>query len=51
MLDDGYILTNAHVVGRQTAGVTVTLADNREYQAEVVGRALEALAGQKSGTP
>jgi len=38
VLDDGYILTNAHVVGRQTAGVTVTLADNREYQAEVVGR-------------
>ena len=36
--DDGYILTNAHVVGRQTAGVTVTLADNREYQAELVGR-------------
>ena len=36
--DDGYILTNAHVVGRQTAGVTVTLADNREYQAELIGR-------------
>jgi serine protease Do len=36
--NDGYILTNAHVIGVQTAGVTVTLADNREYQAEVVGR-------------
>lgn len=36
--DDGYILTNAHVVGRQTAGITVTLSDNREYQAELVGR-------------
>jgi len=36
--DDGYILTNAHVVGRQTAGITVTLADNREFQAELVGR-------------
>ena len=36
--EDGYILTNAHVVGVQTAGVTVTLADNREYQAELVGR-------------
>ena len=35
---DGYILTNAHVVGRQTAGVTVTLADNREFEAEIVGR-------------
>ena len=36
--EDGYILTNAHVVGRQTAGITVTLADNREFQAELVGR-------------
>jgi Do/DeqQ family serine protease len=36
--DDGYILTNAHVVGRQTAGITVTLADNREYEADLVGR-------------
>ena len=35
---DGYILTNAHVVGRQTAGVTVMLADNREFEAELVGR-------------
>ena len=36
--DDGYILTNAHVVGLQSAGVTVTLANNLEYQAEVIGR-------------
>jgi len=35
---DGYILTNAHVVGRQTAGITVTLVDNREFEAELVGR-------------
>ena len=34
----GYILTNAHVVGSRTAGITVTLADNREYEAELVGR-------------
>ena len=36
--DDGYILTNAHVVGQQTAGITVTLSDNREYQGELIGR-------------
>ena len=36
--NDGHILTNAHVVGVQTAGVTVTLADNREYQAKLIGR-------------
>ena len=35
---DGYILTNAHVVGRNSRGVTVTLADEREYEATVVGR-------------
>ena len=35
---DGYILTNAHVIGRQTAGVTVTLSDNREYEADLIGR-------------
>ena len=35
---DGYILTNAHVVGRQMAGITVTLADNREFEGELVGR-------------
>ena len=35
---DGYILTNAHVVGSRTAGVTVRLADNREVTAELIGR-------------
>ena len=35
---DGRILTNAHVVGRQTAGITVTLSDNREFEATLVGR-------------
>ena len=34
----GRILTNAHVVGRQTAGITVTLPDNREFEATLVGR-------------
>ena len=36
--EEGYVLTNAHVVGRQSRGVTVTLADEREFEAEVVGR-------------
>jgi len=35
---NGYILTNAHVVGRNSRGVTVTLADERDYEAVVVGR-------------
>ena len=35
---EGYVLTNAHVIGRQSSGVTVTLADEREFEAEVVGR-------------
>lgn len=34
---DGYILTNAHVVG-QSSGITVSLADNREFQADLIGR-------------
>ena len=36
---DGYVLTNNHVIGRQGRGsqVTVTLADNREVRAQVVG--------------
>ncbi len=34
---DGLILTNAHVVG-QTSGITVSLADNREFEAELIGR-------------
>ena len=35
---DGYILTNAHVVGRNSRGITVTLADEREFEAVLVGR-------------
>jgi len=35
---DGYILTNAHVVGRNSRGITVTLADERELEAVLVGR-------------
>ena len=35
---NGYILTNAHVVGRNSRGVTVTLADEREFEATVIGR-------------
>tara|TARA_B100001123_G_scaffold81609_1_gene92994 strand:- start:3878 stop:5080 length:1203 start_codon:yes stop_codon:yes gene_type:complete len=35
---DGFLLTNAHVVGRESAGITVTLSDNQELEAELVGR-------------
>ena len=35
--DDGYILTNNHVVANASR-VTVTLTDNRQFEAEVVGR-------------
>ena len=35
--DDGYILTNNHVVDG-TDEITVTLADGREYSAELIGR-------------
>lgn len=34
---NGYILTNNHVVGSPDAEVTVTLADKREFPADVVG--------------
>jgi Do/DeqQ family serine protease len=34
---DGYILTNAHVVGQSQADVTVTLADKRDLVARIVG--------------
>ncbi|MBF85751.1 MAG: transcriptional regulator [Acidobacteria bacterium] len=34
---DGFILTNNHVVGSTDAEVTVTLPDNREFQATIVG--------------
>ena len=33
---DGYILTNHHVVG-EADRITVTLADNREFEAELIG--------------
>ena len=35
---NGYVLTNAHVVGRNSRGITVTLADEREFEALLVGR-------------
>src|SRR5690606_21723464 len=35
--EDGYILTNNHVVADANR-VTVTLTDNRQFEAEVVGR-------------
>jgi serine protease Do len=34
---DGYILTNNHVVGENSAGIMVSLADKRELRAKVVG--------------
>lgn len=34
---DGYVLTNAHVVGEDGADVTVRLIDKREFKAKVVG--------------
>ena len=34
---DGYILTNTHVIGEMRADVRVTLADQRERTADVVG--------------
>ena len=34
---DGYILTNSHVVGDNTAEITVLLADKREMRARVIG--------------
>src|SRR5690606_3230463 len=35
--DDGYVLTNAHVVGEGDTEVTVRLIDKREFKATVVG--------------
>jgi serine protease Do len=35
--NDGYVLTNAHVVGNDNAEVTVKLTDKREFKAKVVG--------------
>ena len=34
---DGYVLTNNHVVGDNTAEITVTLPDKREMRAKVIG--------------
>jgi len=34
---DGYVLTNAHVVGEGGAEVTVKLTDKREFKAKVIG--------------
>jgi len=34
---DGYVLTNAHVVGDKKAEVTVKLSDKREFKAKVIG--------------
>lgn len=38
MSEDGYILTNAHVVDKATKGMKVTLNDNSEYEAKLVGK-------------
>ena len=35
---DGYVLTNAHVVGDGKVDVTVRLTDKREFRARVIGR-------------
>lgn len=35
--NDGYVLTNAHVVGDDSAHVTVKLSDKREFKAKVIG--------------
>ena len=37
MSEDGYIVTNAHVVSGATGGILVILDNNEEYDAEVVG--------------
>jgi S1-C subfamily serine protease len=34
---DGYVVTNSHVVGSRRADIRVTLTDNREFAAKVVG--------------
>ena len=37
MSEDGYIVTNAHVVSGATGGILVILDNNEEYEAEVIG--------------
>ena len=37
MSEDGYIVTNAHVVSGATGGILAILDNNEEYEAEVVG--------------
>ena len=34
---DGYVVTNSHVVGSRRADIRVTLTDNREFGAKVIG--------------
>ena len=34
---DGYVVTNSHVVGSRRADIRVTLTDNREFAAKVIG--------------
>lgn len=36
--EDGYVLTNEHVVGRNVRSIQVTLSDGRSYNAILVGR-------------
>lgn len=35
--EDGYIVTNAHVINEANAGLKVTLGDGTEYEAEIIG--------------
>lgn len=37
MSEDGYIITNAHVVDSESYGITVKLSDGKEYSAKIVG--------------
>lgn len=38
MSEDGYILTNAHVIDGATKGIKVVLNDKSEYEAKVIGQ-------------
>ena len=52
---DGYVLTNAHVVGEEGSEVTVRLTDKREFKAKVIGTDLRTdialLKIEASGLP